>query len=87
MGWLGFPEPPHPACTGLLDLLDALRGAGLTPAMALDLFWNVGPADTAAAQAQQVSDLARALRGALTAIGNELAVDESSPAERVQGLS
>jgi Neuraminidase-like domain len=80
------PEPPHPACTGLLDLLDALRTAGLTPATALDLFWNAGPGDTAAAQAQQAADLARALRGALTAIENELAVDESSPADRVQGL-
>lgn len=67
------PDPPGPPMIALLDLLDALRGAGLTPSQALYLMFD-DLAGASAPAADQIAALARTLRTGFADIEAQFAI-------------
>ncbi|MFJ6604901.1 neuraminidase-like domain-containing protein [Streptomyces lydicus] len=68
------PDPPSPPMIALLDLLDALRGAGLTPSQALYLMFDDDLAGTSAPEAEQIAAFARTLRTGFADIDAQFAI-------------
>ncbi|MFD7916848.1 neuraminidase-like domain-containing protein [Streptomyces sp. NPDC059752] len=68
------PDPPSPPMIALLDLLDALRGAGLTPSQALYLMFDDDLAGTSAPEAEQIAAFARTLRTSFADIDAQFAI-------------
>lgn len=68
------PDPPRAPIVALLDLLDTLRGASLTPSQALYLMFDDDLAGTSAPEAEQISVFARTLRTGFADIDAQFAI-------------
>jgi peptidoglycan hydrolase-like protein with peptidoglycan-binding domain len=68
------PDPANPPIRRFLELVQALRTTSLKPTQALYLLWNQDISGTSAPTDRQLTDFARQLRDAFTAIEREFAV-------------
>jgi hypothetical protein len=68
-----LPDPPLPPIIRLLDLVQSLASANLSPAHALYLIWNQDLSGQSAPTDDEVTQVARSLRAALAAVDVEFA--------------
>ncbi|MBS9405433.1 hypothetical protein KG088_17640 [Halomonas sp. TRM85114] len=68
------PDPTAPAILRLIEFVGRLRAIGVKPVQALYLVWNQDLSGKSAPDEAEVTEFARTLRGALTAIEGEFTV-------------
>ncbi|GAA3264541.1 neuraminidase-like domain-containing protein [Streptomyces labedae] len=68
------PDPPKPPIVALLDLLDALHKAELTPGQTLYLMFNNDLAGTSEPEEEQITAFARTLRTGFADIDTQFAI-------------